>query len=805
MAEYAEACLKQASIPVIVKDGKRDYDHVKKINNWIRFDCDVEGEKETISSILQTQGIAHICIPSTNYHPKHKPYKYHIHVPTKKVAQDVVKYKWQMREAMSDLGINLHDKRVTEICVQNCNPYDNGKNPKRGQKYVEVFDGEPYKLKKAPKTLEWSPMAKTVFNGRGGEEVINKQVVKATENLEVLSPESGIKIGSVGWVRIKDLNLEPGGIIGNLSCPGHNHNHQGGAHKAGYAFATMNEGGDVWLTCSGAECNGRSYKMDQEDFGAFTKLSDLFEIRRLVNLCAYDFSNGSFILVKDDRVVNFRERELIKYFGDDLFFKLPLKPNDEEADTIAELKAVLADAAEFESKVDASVAIGDRESWSLDEVGEWNKKKLAAQAELDAWPGKIEERVIRDALGSEKNYNYFRATYTDLDAYKLTVIKNVTEHIKMKRQFNALDYRIDPFIEEVRGEINNEGVLTIILNDVVGEKLTGTPNEKFVNDYKKHNPYLVDMLEMIMAQRFGADQKTSYLWLHAESDWGKSFLFDGVLGSVNFNVSVDEIKMADKGAPSGLNPVKAAKSLFMFVDEFGGAVKELKKITNKLNITPKGKRQTTVPIFMKIFASAEQVKSLQGEGGAVEAQFRNRFLKIRATGSLLERKLYAENKNEYFKAIKLYVNHTMIKIQERYMALGRDAAADEADKVYQGLISKYTIKQNSVDLEESLEAEFAEWIDDVARRERVDLAIGGVWYENEIFFKGGNVYFRHVTKVVDLFIADAVPDSQKGMVRHKTSEAVIGRQNLKRAGFSYRGTKFNARKYKRATSKKTAY
>ena len=138
LQEIAEWALKRAWIPVTVSSGHRTYDNVTKIHNWLRFDCDMEGEKETILSVLDTHGLEYMCLPSTNYNPKDKDFKWHISVPTENTAKDVVQYKWQMKQALADLGIDLHDRRVTEVCVQNFNPYQNGGSPEQGLKYATV-------------------------------------------------------------------------------------------------------------------------------------------------------------------------------------------------------------------------------------------------------------------------------------------------------------------------------------------------------------------------------------------------------------------------------------------------------------------------------------------------------------------------------------------------------------------------------------------------------------------------------------------------------------------------------------------
>ncbi len=776
LKDYAEASLTYATVPVNLNDGWRSYDNVTEIFNWLRFDCDKEGEKATICSILKSNGLAFIALPSTNYDRKLKNHKWHISVPTTRASQDVEQYKKQCKVALHQLGIDLHDRRVTEVCVQNMNPYKNGTAVAKGMKVLEINEGTPYKFSKPDKNIKYSAMSKTIFNGKGSDEVINKKVMSIKGSVEFLSPDSGIKVGSVGWTTLGSLNLEAGGIIGNLSCPSHNTRHDNGkgAHKCGYAFATMDEGGDVWINCTGAECQGTYYKMEQDDYGALTKLTDLYELRRMVSLSGFDYKSSTITYINEHDVpTSFREKEVLSHWGEEMFWKINTEPNDDlqaKIDKLLRRKlnelSKLSKGGEKDAK---NVLMQGNEAHRVadlfDTYGSYVKvlnvisAESAIQFEVDKLKDEHAWEVIKDAISNKYQYAEFRTRYENHPdkymGYVEDVMRKVLSHIKTRRQYTEIEYQVKPYQTVTTGEVVN-GKFVITFSKMTGSRMFGKENATIIADYKKHNPYLDDMIDMIMAQRFGADKKQSYLWLKASSNWGKSFLFDGIFGELSYEISSDEVKKAIKGEPSGLDVNAVVKSSCLFVDEFKGAVSELKNISHKMSITPKNRGKFTVPLNMKIFASAEHVKSLMTGSGGMEEQFRNRFLYIETDGNLLARKLYMQDKRTYYKAVMLYVNHRVNEIAEEYSFYGETEGSRRADKLYSKLVDTYSIKHVSTSLDEGLPTQFAEWLSNVKHRENIEhkSLTHSVCMDGMIVFHkdGKKALITNTQKIVDIFI-----------------------------------------------------
>jgi len=771
---FAKLALQKAWVPVTVKNGHRTYDAVTEIHNWLRFDCDVDGEKETILSILEGNGLAYMCLPSTNYNPKTKPYKWHISVPTRKASQDVVKYKWQMKQALIDLGIDLHDRRVTEVCVQNFNPYKNGRRPKEGWRHSIFKDGNKLTLKKAPKDLAYSEMTKTVFNGRGSNAVIPKKVVSAKGNIEILHPESGIKIDKVGWVQLKDLNLDVGSMIGGLSCPAHNHRHNNGkgGHQCGYAFANMDEGGDIWINCTGAECQGKYYKVDLDNYGANTKLSDLFELRKIVSLSGYNHKDNKICYIKDDgSIVHFRWKDVLKFWKKDIFFKLDMNMTERNVELMKK----------YQSKL---------KNMDMDKAKSF-QKKVKLEKKIQDLKLKNEYDVIQKALSNEKQFSSFKNTYLPIwdgdtisklphEAYTEDIINNVSDYIQTQKQFDTLTYKIDPFALNLKGDvINNDFQITS--NRILPPCPIGVPEKAIVNDYLKHNPFLMDILNMIMAQRYGANKKSSYLWLKADSNWGKTFLFEGILKGLGYTMTESEIKKALKGDASGLEVNKVSKVSLIFVDEFKSAVTELKNIASEMSITEKFKCKTIVPVFLKVFASAEEVQSLNGSIG-MEEQFANRFLYIEAKGSLLDRQMYMIDKGNYVKNVRLFALQQLHKLKDMYDGRGRVGATKLADEIYTELIEKYNIKNKADKVKEVLPKKFREWLNIVIdKREKFSN-----FYKDVLYFTKNSVHIINLSKCKEVFINEYLNAQAGKMAQHKTSKDIFG--NIKKTTIRINGS-----------------
>ncbi len=765
LEDFAEACLGHAWVPAILKGGHRAGENVTKIFGWLRFDCDEEGEKETICATLSMHGLGYIASPSTSYDKKTKPHKWHINVPATGASNDIAQYKRQAIEALSELGITISDRRVTVSCVQNMNPYRSGTAVKKGLKIIEIVEGEVYEFPKPNKDLKYSSLSKVKYNRAGSKNAINVDISSVKGKVTTLRPSSGIRVKDVGWVTLGDLNLERGDMLGGLSCPVHNVNHKDGkGGDAGYAFATKNEHGDIWIHCSGAECEGKHYKLKQFEFGD-SRLTNSHKLRESISMCMFrPEKNDTIITVDSGNIFKWPKAHL--HLGDMEYSAVDFSPVDEKL--LKKIEA-LRNASDGDTNKLANDIANVQMKYHNDQVRKILKDDKSLNDFLMRYPTEMEGNAI---------------VHFPIQLYEDSVKEAVYIHIQTKRQFKGgVEFINAPYNDNITTMVDGYTKTLKVYSSPKIAFISQVPNIKYVKDYKKHNPFLDDILDMIMAQLFGAEKKRSYLWLHMPSNWGKSFLFDGVLKGLIYELSSDEIKSAVKGSPSGLNVDGIRNAFALFVDEFKGAVSELKNIAYSMSVTPKNMGKYTIDIGLKVFASAETVASLISSDGSMEEQFRNRFLVIKAKGELTTRKVYTEDKGEYLNAIKIYARQRMYDAEQKYIALGDVEGPRFADKLFSEIADKYTIKDVSKALDNELPKMFREWLDGVT------IPYMELYKHALAKDKDGNIVIYNLEKAKEAFIDEYVEKSQRASVGHKRAVDIIG--NKKRAKVEVLGKRLN--------------
>lgn len=251
-------------VPVALKEGYRCYANVIKIYDVVRFDVDKEGEAEELETKLL--GYHYIKKPSTNNHLK--DYKWHYLVFIKNSKNDPQKYKHQVKQMCLDLSISLQDMRVTEVAVQNMNPYRDGKHLDEAMRLTKVFKGKPYKLvKKVPKNVKLTPIKKTSKLSKKGIEDKPQNAIKIKKthnNLVELEQDSMVQTAN-GWLKLSDLPIKKDEMLSGLGCPVCNQEHSDGQGGVGYAFATMSKAEELWINCTGSACKDKKYKVTLDE------------------------------------------------------------------------------------------------------------------------------------------------------------------------------------------------------------------------------------------------------------------------------------------------------------------------------------------------------------------------------------------------------------------------------------------------------------------------------------------------------------------------------------------------------------
>jgi hypothetical protein len=175
-------------------------------------------------------------------------------------------------------------------------------------------------------------------------------------------------------------------------------------------------------------------------------------------------------------------------------------------------------------------------------------------------------------------------------------------------------------------------------------------------------------------------------------------------------VSASEIEKALAGGPVGLSLPDTLRTWILFVDEFKAASRELKLLNRQMSISPKHQLRCTVQLYTKLFASAENVRSLVGEG--VEDQFNNRFAYLSPSTNdylLEDRPLFKEvGKAVYLDALASYVASYLNDGVKHLCAMGPIESSKVADSFAEAYQAKRRLQPTFGSLDDAVDDVVAE-------------------------------------------------------------------------------------------------
>ncbi len=342
-------------------------------------------------------------------------------------------------------------------------------------------------------------------------------------------------------------------------------------------------------------------------------------------------------------------------------------------------------------------------------------------------------------------------------------------HLKFFNQRTTLEYRVDPFANTGKMELMDEHVRVIFTHKPFPEFAV---DETVIMDYKEHFPELDEVLDFICYSRFAGDRKHSYLWLWADSDWGKG-LFIGALDKIHANIglSVKEIEAFFEGKPVGRCATDFKRPWVASIDEFKSVKSELKQLQSEITLAPKHQLTCKVEVFTKLFLSAESVESLVGSHG-VEDQFCNRMSIIRGKHSILTRSNFIEvGSTKYCESLAGYIARHFNKKAEELVAMGRDQACKESGGQLAGFHSKYGIGKQFGRLSEAVDEIAAEILEYMIKyKEQGSPYPGRKSITSRIELYQGHLLLTAPTKLIDDWIEENVPHSEKVTIKRKKSE-----------------------------------
>lgn len=265
----------------------------------------------------------------------------------------------------------------------------------------------------------------------------------------------------------------------------------------------------------------------------------------------------------------------------------------------------------------------------------------------------------------------------------------VQTHILVEKQFSAITLKVDMFAGKASTRLH-DGVAHITLPHIPFEE--GPIQQDIIDDFKDHWPRLDEFIDLLAASRFAASRKKAYLWLKADSDWGKGLLQSALedLGLV-VTLSVKEVETLMSGGPVGKMLADFKRAWILWFNEFKTVKSEIKMLEQSVRFSPKNLAQVMAEVYLKMFTSAEAVEALASHDTGVEDQFANRFSVIECAGSIEDRPLFMASKHAYRTTLAAYVAKRLNVLVEFYRLMGREAAANHGDEVIAAFHSKHGI------------------------------------------------------------------------------------------------------------------
>lgn len=356
-----------------------------------------------------------------------------------------------------------------------------------------------------------------------------------------------------------------------------------------------------------------------------------------------------------------------------------------------------------------------------------NKNQLVEYSRSDVWGALVE--TFGSPINQVKLNTEIMKIADSMAADKINqtainkFIKGVREmaqtmllsYVKLYQQHKKMGISIDMFEKKARMEFSTDDVTVVFPHETL-RCVTPLAKNEVLADYKEHFPNLDEFLDFIAAARFASGRKKAHLWIKATSDWGKDLLMDAIGGlGVVVKLNEKEVESAIEGKPVGKDAHNFKRALVAHFNEFKTIKSELKQLENGLTISPKHQMVQSVPLYGKVFTSAEDVNGLVTENG-VENQFANRFCMFNETGSIESRPMFQRHGGGvYFQSIQRYACDELNKRITAYIQLGRLGSVRKADEDLKAFVEKHTIKNLFDTLDEQvghIAEDFAQWVKD---------------------------------------------------------------------------------------------
>lgn len=304
--------------------------------------------------------------------------------------------------------------------------------------------------------------------------------------------------------------------------------------------------------------------------------------------------------------------------------------------------------------------------------------------------------------------------------------------------------KVDDTLEIKKNYINFKDI------DSVKRDITEDEEKTIIDEYLTHFKELPEILEWVVSCRFTDNRRSSFLHLRLNAGFGKSF-FLNLLKKLGI---ATECRYEDFKSPSSLSSIEFENNMALIIDEFTIFKKEFKTLTTSMILDSKNELRTEVPIYAKIFLSAEESVSFFG---GVDAQISDRLNQINYDkGKLEELENYKKFGSDlYFLTVQNWVKERIITRLEYYKNLGKRESSILAIATLENFNKKHKLK--SEDLISVIRKRFFEKLEEIGTSEHITNKIEKEIIPNLLFTKRINekdslLYIRNPKQTFELLL-----------------------------------------------------
>ena len=396
----------------------------------------------------------------------------------------------------------------------------------------------------------------------------------------------------------------------------------------------------------------------------------------------------------------------------------------------------------------------------------------------------------------------------DITKIKKNIFDIMIVDLQIKNQYSVLSYRRDPWAKEavvIRDDHRLEYVAPEFYLKPYRDKflIDKVQMNLIVDDYRQHFPQFDDFLDWLIATRFTTNRRTSYTYLRVNPGFGKSF-FASIFEELGTGRKILQTQLKHNSA-GDLSPTDFRNAFILMIDEFTHFAQELKDLTHGMHLSAKYQLSEYVPLYAKVFLSAEKSTSFFGDAG-VDKQLADRVsvLDLSKCGELENRKLYKANTKLYHEALKKYVHNFFLNKANHYIGLDEMEANKDANKILDKHFNKYRIESDTIErIREKCVVYLKEFVEWYSTGDMQGMRARNTFFERlerVVFVKNDDeVVTKDIVKMYEILISEAGEQFAKTAKFKQTVlddvfEVSLSKRPIKCKGKNVRGILINLAK-----------